>query len=228
MKKKLINAITLLTVTTCLFLTFLISYGRISITASVGYDLLGYKIYLDPGHGGWDNGASSSGVLEDEINLNVSLAILENLVERGAIVEISRIGDYDLASLYANNRKREDLLKRVQAIKEFQPDLFISIHVNSYFDSAVYGAQVFYRSKDDESKLAAERIQDQLNLLNKTAKAVKKGDFYLLNNVSYNGIFIESGFITNSTDRRKLQDPTYRKKMAISIGDGIADYIYKL
>ena len=42
------------------------SYSR-SITKNVDRDY--YKVFIDPGHGGYDNGAVQNGVFEDEINL---------------------------------------------------------------------------------------------------------------------------------------------------------------
>ena len=41
--------------------------------------LFGKIIYVDPGHGGKDNGTSFNGVLEDEINLKISGFIIEHM-----------------------------------------------------------------------------------------------------------------------------------------------------
>ena len=87
------------------------------------------SIVIDPGHGGKDNGAYYDDVLEDEINLKISLILLDLCLENNMIATITRTDDYDLASLYAKNRKNEDLKRRVKYINITEPDIFISIHL---------------------------------------------------------------------------------------------------
>ena len=68
-----------------------------------------HTLVIDPGHGGKDNGSCYDDVLEDEINLNVSTKLLETCIQKNWLTTITRTGDYDLATQYAKNRKREDL-----------------------------------------------------------------------------------------------------------------------
>ena len=69
----------------------------------------GYTIFVDPGHGGKDNGASFNDVLEDEINLSIATKVYELLLDLGARTLISRVDDYDLSDVYAKNHKIQDL-----------------------------------------------------------------------------------------------------------------------
>ena len=112
----------------------------------------GYTIFIDPGHGGKDNGASFNDVLEDEINLSIATKVYEMLIDLGARTLISRVDDYDLSDVYAKNHKIQDLKKRIAYMKENQADLFVSIHLNSFSNSDVSGAQVFYKKNVPSSE----------------------------------------------------------------------------
>lgn len=189
--------------------------------------LFGMVYYIDAGHGGRDNGAGVDSVLEDEINLLIAGYLFEELTDRGAYVLLTRTDDYDLASLYDKNRKRKDLLKRVENINNSKPDLFISIHLNTFPSASVNGGQVFYKRSSDESKLVAESIQTELNDLSNKNKTVKTADYYLLEKTDYQGVIVECGFLTNPTERDKLTSEKYQRLIAKAITKGIVQYYLK-
>lgn len=180
-------------------------------------------IYIDAGHGGKDNGACVNNVLEDSINLAISNYLLEELMNAGAYVLASRTNDYDLASMYQKNRKREDLNNRVKYINNSKPDIFISIHLNTYPSNSVSGGQTFYQN-NDKSKALAETIQNNLNKINKKDKKSKKGDYFILNNSKPVGVLVECGFLSNSDEREKLTSEKYQRQIARIIKAGISDY----
>ena len=84
-----------------------------------------------------------------------------------------------MASLYAKNRKNEDLKRRSQIINHSGSDVFISLHVNYYQDENVNGPMVYYKQKDDQSFLFAKSVQKELNTLLKKDKVVHEDSFYL-------------------------------------------------
>lgn len=180
-------------------------------------------IYIDAGHGGKDNGACVDNVLEDSINLAISNYLLEELMDAGAYVLTSRTNDYDLASMYQKNRKREDLNNRVKYINNSKPDIFISIHLNTYPSNSVSGGQTFYQN-NDKSKALAETIQNNLNKINKKDKKSKKGDYFILNNSKPVGVLVECGFLSNNDEREKLTSEKYQRQIARIIKVGIVDY----
>lgn len=181
-------------------------------------------IYIDAGHGGKDNGASFNGVVEDEINLKIAGYIVENLIDLGVYVLTSRTSDYDLSNIYNKNKKRVDLLNRVKQINNSKPDLFLSIHLNSYSSGLIRGGQVFYQ-KNDNSKQLADSIQKKLNVLSiGKDRKIKEGDYYLLNKTNPIGVLIECGFLSNDEERSKLVSVDYQKKIAKKIVEGIVDY----
>lgn len=189
--------------------------------------LFGKIIYIDAGHGGKDNGANVDDVLEDEINLKISGYLLETLIDSGATVLMSRTNDYDLAFLYQKNRKKEDLNNRVKYINSSKPDLFVSIHLNTYPSLNVEGAQVFYQN-NEQSKNLANFIQTELNKLTNKERKTKNGDYFLLNKTNFTGILIECGFLSNNGERLKLNQKQYQMKIAKKIKEGIVNYFYYL
>lgn len=185
-----------------------------------------YTIFIDPGHGGKDNGASFNQIAEDEINLDIASLIYEQLLNYGAYAFLTRTGDYDLSDMYAKNHKLMDLNKRIRYITENKTDLFISIHLNSFSDCNVSGAQVFYKKNLDKSYDLAQVMQEKLNQLNKRDKKAKVGDFYLLNYTGeINGIMIECGFLSNPEERKQLVSASYQKRLSQLICEGILQYL---
>lgn len=215
---------------TFLFVTLfvIIISSMLSVIKIYGYSdkeiyLQGKTILIDPGHGGKDDGASVGNVLEDCINLKISGYLLEELVGLGANVLISRTGDYDLSSVYKNNKKREDLNNRVKYINESEPDLFVSIHLNSFNSSDVEGAQVFYQN-NEQSRILALSIQNELNGLNNKTKKIKLGNYFILNKSVITGVLVECGFLSNNRERENLNTPQYQKKIAKVIKKGIVNF----
>ncbi len=211
----------------CLFIliniTFVTIVAKINNFNKEQNNLIGKVIYIDPGHGGKDNGASVENVLEDNINLKISEYLMELLIDSNSHVLITRTGDYDLASLYQKNRKREDLKNRVSYINDSKPDIFISIHLNTYSSSSVKGGQAFYQ-KNDNSKLLATYIQNEFNELSSLNKKAKYGDYYILNNSKPVGTLLECGFLSNKEERFNLNEENYQRKIANKIYKGIIKY----
>ena len=124
-----------------------------------------YIIFIDPGHGGKDNGTSYNDIFEDELNLKLSTILYEKLLNDNIISYISRVSDYDLSSQYAKNHKIEDLNKRIEYIESLNTTLFVSLHLNYYPNSNVNGLQVFYQKHNLESEKLAEIIQNKFGFI---------------------------------------------------------------
>lgn len=186
--------------------------------------IIGNVIFIDPGHGGNDNGTSYEGVLEDEINLKLAHILYEMILNEGAICYLTRTSDYDLSDMYSKNHKLEDLKKRVKMIDSAKTTLFISLHLNAYQSSKVEGIQVFYQN-NEKSKSLAEILQTNLNKKNTNEKKCKIGDYYLLNNTKTTGVIVEYGFLSNPNDRKKVLKDSYLKEIATIIKQSMKEYL---
>lgn len=187
-------------------------------------DLLGKVIYLDPGHGGADPGTIYKDIYEKDINLEICLKLQKVLEKEGAIVYLTRYGDYDLSNnSYA--RKKSDLNNRAKIINESKADIYISIHLNSISSSTWRGAQVFYDDINEKNIEIANLFQEQLKNDLKTTRKVKEISTMLMNRkITVPGILIEAGFLSNPNDRYLLRQDDYQYKLCESIKQGLIKY----
>jgi len=204
---------------------FLISIFSFGIVRASTLPLLGKVIYIDAGHGGKDPGAISGNIYEKDINLEISFKLQEVLEKNGAIVYMTRYGDYDLSGNNANLRKRSDLSRRVKIINESSADMYISIHLNALSSSSWSGAQVFYDDINEENEKIAKIMQEQFKSDLKTNRNYKKiTDRYMYERVNVKGVLIEAGFITNSNERYLLKQDNYQEKIVNSTCKAIIKY----
>ena len=186
-------------------------------------------IVLDPGHGGSDPGMIGIDGLEEKgINLSVSLLLKEKLEEKGYTVVLTRETDKGLYDESAQNKKAQDMQRRIALIDETAPVLTVSIHQNSYHDPAVKGPQVFYYETSGKGKELAADLQESLNTLPEVERPREiKGNttYYLLKRSKGILVIAECGFLTNPQEAELLQKEEYQKKVADALADGIEKYL---
>lgn len=95
------------------------------------------RIFLDPGHGGEDNGTQKAGVKEKDVVLKFSRLVADELRRRGFLVTFSRTKDVYLP-----------LEIRPKLAKEWKADLFLSLHVNSSKSSLARGTETYILSQE--------------------------------------------------------------------------------
>lgn len=189
----------------------------------------GKLILVDAGHGESDPGMIGvEGLEEKEINLSISLLLKESLENRGYSVVMTRDTDKGLYDDSSNNKKAQDMQRRVALISEKSPLLSVSIHQNSYQDPAVHGPQVFYYESSEEGRNLAAAIQNSLNeKLGTDHPREIQGNtsYYLLKRSQGTLVIVECGFLTNPEEAEKLQSEEYQKKVADAVADGIDKYL---
>ena len=206
-----------------MFFLCVFSLGRVNAKIN-NYSLLGKCIYIDPGHGGRDSGAISSKFLEKDMNLTLSIKLASELVKRGAMVYLTRDGDYDL-SKSTINKKRNDLYNRVLLINKSGCDMYVSIHLNSSSSSNWSGLQVFYSNVNEENKKIARYVTNNLKKNISNIRDYKKeNDYYMYSKIKRPGILLEAGFISNSRDNYNIRNKNFQDKLIKSIADGISEY----
>ena len=195
------------------------------VTLSVS-KLNGITIVLDAGHGGRDGGSVGvNGTIEKKINLEYVMLLKDKLVENGYKVALTRKNDDGLYSEFAKNKKTSDMNARFEIIKKANPNLVISIHMNSFSSSKAKGAMTYYRSGDKASKQCADLIQKSISTYCGVKNTSSKvGDYYMLNCSYYTSVLIECGFISNSEEEKLLNSEEYKKLMINSIYKGILLY----
>ena len=206
-----------------IFLISIFSFSKVEAFIK-DYSLLGKIIYLDAGHGGPDSGAISGSTLEKNINLEIVDKLETELLARGALVILTRDGDYDLSTTTIN-RKRDDLYSRVKLINNSSCDLYLSIHLNSTTSDNWRGLQIFYSNINSENKILATTVNNSLAQDFKNIRDIKlSNEYYMYKNITKPGILIEAGFLSNPNDRYLLKKDEYQYQLVSSITKGIIEY----
>ena len=210
----------------CIFFISIFCFSKVNAIVN-DYSLLGKSFYIDPGHGGRDSGAISSTFLEKDMNLLLSKKLAKALIGKGAIVYLTRDGDYDLSNSTIN-KKRDDLYNRVKLINNSNCDMYISMHLNSSPSSKWNGIQIFYSNILKENKIIASTITDTMKMnLNNVRDYKKENGYYMYSKLKVPGVLVEAGFISNKNDNYKIRKEEYQDILINNIVLGIENYYKK-
>jgi N-acetylmuramoyl-L-alanine amidase len=175
----------------------------------------GVTVVVDAGHGGKDQGCAYGDVLEKDINLEIALLLEQKLENAGFCVVMTRDDDTFVS-----------LNDRVEAAEAAHVDVFVSIHVDSYPDNeSVNGVTVHYETGADGGKELANVLYAMLgSTKNVTVRNLMESDLYVLRNTTMPATLVETGYITNSTDRENLQSRKFLDRLTDGIYEGIDTY----
>jgi len=172
------------------------------------------KIMIDPGHGGYDHGASHSEIKEKELNLAIANKLAERLKKQGfKVIQVRSKDSY------------VSLQERVKLTKLNKPDVFISLHCNALnSNKKIYGIETYYYTT--QSLLLAQLLHK--NLLKNTKskdRRIRKARFVVIRETDIPSVLLELGFLTNPHERKKLNSPGYQEKIILAIENGILEYL---
>jgi N-acetylmuramoyl-L-alanine amidase len=194
-------------------------------------------VCLDPGHGGRDPGNQEGKYQEKKYTLLLAYELEKQLKSAGFKVVLTRPGD-DFA----------DLTNRPIVAEKKKSDLFISLHFNAASDASVKGAETYCMTParasstnargegantgtypgnrmDDKNILLAWTVQKALNkALETDDRGVRRARFAVLRQATMPAILVESAFMTNSGESKKIYDSAWRQKMAKAITEGVQEY----
>jgi len=169
-------------------------------------------VIVDAGHGGHDRGARSvTGQAEKEVALDTSKRLARILRSKGFRVIETRSGDTFIP-----------LGKRVDISNRSSGAIFVSIHYNWARRSSAQGLEVYYFSERSR-RLAANILSEIKKAYPTVNRGVKTARFHVLRNNRRPAVLCELGFLSNPSDNRYVQNPTYRQRLAERIAAGIID-----
>ncbi|MEG3311662.1 N-acetylmuramoyl-L-alanine amidase, partial [Streptococcus sp. SS-4456] len=195
-----------------------------------------YTVYIDPGHGGRDSGASYGGIHEKNLAMSVSNKLRDNLLARGINVLMTRTGDTDV----------DFRTERSRMANESNADLFVSIHFNATgigVQSTVKGIETYWYQYDPEyqpkinqekhndstrlaeSEILANRVQS--SLIKETGavdRGVRRETFAVLRETAIPAILVELGFMDNPSELAVIKEDKYHVKLAKALTQGIMDW----
>ncbi|HEM6216591.1 TPA: GBS Bsp-like repeat-containing protein [Streptococcus suis] len=194
-----------------------------------------YTVYIDPGHGGRDSGASYGGVHEKNLALSVSNKLRENLLQYGINVLMTRTGDYDV----------DFKTERSRMTNASNADLFISIHFNATGAgvSNATGIETYWYQYDPEyqpkinkemhnnptrlaeSEILANKVQE--SLIKETGavnRGVRRETFAVLRETAIPAILVELGFMDNPSELQVIKQDSYHTRLAKALAQGVMNW----
>ena len=174
------------------------------------------KICIDAGHGGSDPGATNGTYKEKNAALGIALELGLILYRGGYEVYFTRTNDTAVS-----------LADRCTISNLADVDLFVSVHLNSATSTTPTGIETWvYRSASGTARKVADKVQKQLiEATGAKDRGVKESGFYVLKNTKAPAILIETGFISNSPECKKLFTTDYQRTMAKAIYKGIKEQV---
>lgn len=209
--------------------------------------LLGYTVYpnegktvatilIDAGHGGSDGGNMTvtndpnNPVLEKDINLKAALQLKEALekINPQIRVEMTRTSD-SLGWDNSDGDEIKDLDNRIDLIKKYDADYFISLHCNTFDTSDVTGYDLYIRPDDPASKAIAQSIASDFEKVEWSQfRSITDTDHFPLHVVelaSVPSILLEMGFMSNPDELKALQDENTLKELMTCVAASYSQYI---
>ncbi|MCR8968681.1 N-acetylmuramoyl-L-alanine amidase [Facklamia sp. 7083-14-GEN3] len=170
-------------------------------------------IMLDPGHGGEDPGTLSTDQKYSEKSFTYKIAdVLKKTLEAfGATVILTNESDQFL-----------DLTERVEISNQKQPDLFLSLHFDSSYDTQINGVRTYFYHLNDEE--FAKTLHSGLITSGRPNLGVEYGNFQVLRENTVPSLLLELGYITNSEDLELMLTYDYHQNLADAITEGLSTY----
>lgn len=168
------------------------------------------KIFVDPGHGGTDVGATGKNpkVYEKDINLAIAKKVAAELTSRGATVK--------LLDTSKTIRGPERLLEA----EKWGADIIVSVHSNTAVNTAAKGTEVYY-FYPFAKQLASNAALNASKYFESTNRGAKEGTYHIILSSQMPSVLVETGFMTNTSDYAKLLKASYHQRLAVGIANGV-------
>ncbi|WP_449354701.1 N-acetylmuramoyl-L-alanine amidase family protein [Virgibacillus natechei] len=175
-----------------------------------------FKVVIDPGHGGKDNGATgASGQYEKSFTLSLSKKV-EKLLDQESEMEVFMTRTDD-SFISQESRYRPKYANKLNA------DVFVSIHGNTFSNPSVSGTETFYYNNN--SRQFAQILQK--HVVESTGfrdRGLKKKDLFVVRDTEMPAALIEVGYLTNPSDESEMRTDDLQSRVAASIVEGIKEY----
>ncbi len=116
------------------------------------------------------------------------------------------------------------LSERVAIINNLNPDLVLSLHVNSSENKDENGVQAYVSAKKEfyeKSKEKAEKIINEVSGENLLKGKIAEANFYILKNSNCPAITLEIGYLSNNKDRVYLLSESGQNEIAAKILESV-------
>jgi len=185
-------------------------------------DMKNLSIMIDPGHGGRDSGAvftphEGPSIREKDLTLPLAYQVgahLHRLFKGGLDIDLTRTEDVKMT-----------VVERVDMSLELEPDLFVSLHINSCEGVDVArGIEVLYYSETSKGYAVAQNIRNwfvNTEFPRHGQGLVKRPRLGVLKKTKMPAILVEALFRNSTTYRSFLLNMTKFNKLAARVAEGI-------
>lgn len=172
-------------------------------------------IAIDAGHGGSNSGATgtTSGIHEKDYTLLIAKRLEKRLRCKNYKVFMTRSEDVDLS-----------MTERTLLLRQQDPDLLVSIHLNSSGNPNISGVSTYYRYIGFRS-LSQKILDRMLQLGLNNFGNIGAFNFSLSGPTEYPNCLVEVAFLSNADDEKKILDPRFHKTVSKKIQKGINDWL---
>ena len=170
---------------------------------------------IDAGHGGFDKGSNNGNIVESEYSLELAQKIQQLARKKNINVILTRDGNDNV-----------DLQSRVDKMRELDPELVISLHLNSASNKELNGSEVFINKDNTDAhieKIGAELAQ-LVSMNSIENRGLKKANFKILRDSKKPTFLIELGFVSNPTDAETLKSTLHKNQLAEKIVQFLENY----
>lgn len=176
------------------------------------------KIAIDAGHGGDNIGATGvkSGIKEKDYTLKIATELNKLLRKYKVKTFMVRTKDTTLS-----------MAERIGMLKAWNPDLLISVHLNSSGNPQISGTSTYYRYIGFRS-LSQSILSRMLELKLTEAGNVGGFNFALNGPTDYPNCLVEVAFLSNPADEKRILNAKFRSSVAQKIFEGINDWLKKI
>jgi len=178
------------------------------------------RIAVDAGHGGKDSGAvGPAGMTEKAVVLSIALSLQHVLAEMGHDPFLTRAEDLYLS-----------LPDRCENANAEGAELFLSLHANAAAIATAGGFEVYtspgWTLADPWATVIWNSIRESFPLLRGRVDTSdgdpdKESKYYVLVHTLAPAVLVETAFISNPEEERKLSDPGWRLRMAGAIASAV-------
>ena len=202
------------------------------------------RIMIDAGHGGKDGGTTNAKLklMEKTFALDVSQRLGAILASQGFEVLYTREDDTFLS-----------LAERAVIANTADADLFVSVHFNAAGKTSVNGVETYTMTpqyqrstSSSESDAADDELEPGnafsawntvlgfsmhralMQKLRASDRGMKRARFAVLRLAECPAVLVESGYLSNENEARKIATESYRAEIAEGLANGITAYANQL
>lgn len=172
-------------------------------------------IVIDTGHGGKDLGATKDDLEEKKLLSEITKKIKAMYSDSDVSIHFTRTEDEFIS-----------LKDRTEFINSINPDLLISLHINSSKNIDSNGFEIYITDKADlfdKTKILAEKLSLKLSKTQLKSGGLKTASFMILKNSDCPSMIVELGFISNENDRKFIASEKGQTEIAKNILEFISN-----